>query len=163
MKKQLLLALLLIGTLCSISAQETVNDSINSIIRKHGLEQSQIMEIAGWITDVYGPRLTGSPMLDKATDWAVNQLKNWGYENVHLDEWGPFGRGWEMKHFEMHCETPMYFPIIAYPKAWSPQTNGTIKGEVVYLDASTEEELEKYKGKLKGKFVFIDTLRVLKE
>lgn len=163
MKKQLLLALLLIGTLCSISAQEPVNDSINTIIRKHGLEQSQVMEIAGWITDVYGPRLTGSPMLDKATNWAVNQLKNWGYENVHLDEWGPFGRGWEMKHFEMHCEAPMYFPIIAYPKAWSPPTNGTIKGEVVYLDASTEEELEKYKGKLKGKFVFIDTLRVLKE
>jgi hypothetical protein len=102
-------------------------------------------------------------MLDKATAWAQQQLKEWGYQNVHLDEWGPFGRGWEMEHFEMHCQAPSYFPIIAYPKAWSPTTNGTVQGEVVYLDAATEEDLAKYKGKLKGKFVFIDTLRVLKE
>ena len=52
------------------------------VIRKHGLEQSQVMDIASWITDVYGPRLTGSPMLDKATDWAVKTLKSWGMKNV---------------------------------------------------------------------------------
>jgi hypothetical protein len=161
--KHLILSSLLLCLALSLPAQEPVSDSINTLLRKHGLDNSQVMEIAGWITDVYGPRLTGSPMLDKATDWAVNQLKTWGYENVRLDEWGPFGRGWEMKHFEMHCEAPMYFPIIAYPKAWSPSTKGTIKGEVIYLDASTEEELKQYEGKLKGKFVFIDTLRTLKE
>lgn len=127
------------------------------------MERSQVMDIAAWITDVYGPRLTGSPMLDKATEWAQQQLKDWGCQNVQLDEWGPFGRGWEMEHFDMHCEAPMYFPIIAYPQAWSPSTNGTVTGEVIYLNASTEEDLEKYKGKLKGKFVLIDTLRALKE
>ncbi len=121
------------------------------------------METASWLTDVYGPRLTGSPMLDKAAEWAQQQLKDWGYQNVHLDEWGPFGQGWEMEHFEMHCTAPSYFPIIAYPKAWSPSTNGTVTGEVIYLDASTEEELDSYRGKLKGKFVLIDTSRVLKE
>ncbi len=163
MKKTILLFCLQSLFLVSLLAQEPVNDEVNTVIRKHGLDQSQVMDIASWITDVYGPRLTGSPMLDKATDWAMKQLKDWGYQNVHLDEWGPFGRGWEMKHFEMHCEAPMYFPIIAYPKAWSPSTNGTVKGEVVYLNASTEEELEQYKGKLKGKFVLIDTIRVLKE
>ena len=165
MKKTLLLTLgFQLFFISSFLAQENSEEpTIVDVIRKHGMEQSQVMETASWITDVYGPRLTGSPMLDKATDWAVNQLKEWGYENVHLDEWGPFGRGWEMKHFEMHCEAPMYFPIIAYPKAWSPSTNGTIKGEVVYLDAGSEEELEKYRGKLEGKFVFIDTIRVLKE
>jgi hypothetical protein len=163
MKKRLLLSVLGWALFLPLFAQEQVNDSINAIIRKHGMEKSQVMEIASWITDVYGPRLTGSPMLDKATDWAVNQLKEWGYENVQLDEWGPFGRGWEMKHFEMHCDAPMYFPIIAYPKAWSPPTKGTLKGEVIYLDANSEEELAQYKGKLKGKFVLIDTVRVLKE
>lgn len=161
-RTQSLLFLALLATL-PLSAQEPVNDSIVAVIKKHGLDQSKVMETAAMITDVYGPRMTGSPMLDKATDWAVRQLKDWGYENVHLDEWGPFGRGWELEHFEMHCQAPMYFPVIAYPKAWSPSTNGTISGEVVYLDASTEEDLEKYKGKLKGKFVMIDTLRVLKE
>ncbi len=144
-------------------AQEEVNEDINKIIRKHGLDESQVMEIASWLTDVHGPRLTGSPQLDKATKWAQEELKKWGMENVHLHEWGPFGRGWEMNHFEMHCTAPMYFPIIAYPKAWSPGTNGKISGEVIYLDAGTEEELEQYRGKLKGKFVLIDTIRGLKE
>ncbi len=158
--------LLLLAFSClsvQVFTQEISEDSIISVIKKHGLEKSKVMDIAAWITDVYGPRLTGSPMLDKATNWAQQQLKDWGYQNVHLDEWGPFGRGWEMEHFEMHCVAPSYFPIIAYPKAWSPSTKGTIQGEVVYLDAATEEDLAKYKGKLKGKFVFIDTLRVLKE
>ena len=146
MKKQLLLAALLICSITSaISAQEPVNDSIITIIKKHGMDQSRVMETAAMITDVYGPRMTGSPMLDKATTWATQQLKDWGYQNVHLDEWGPFGRGWELKHFEMHCEAPSYWPIIAYPKAWSPSTKGTVTGEVVYLDASTEEDLEKYR------------------
>ena len=144
-------------------AQDTANEELNTIIRKHGMEQSQVMETASWLCDVYGPRLTGSPMLDKATDWAVNQLKDWKLENVHTESWGPFGRGWELEHFSMHAEAPNYFPIIAYPKAWSPSTNGKISGEVIYLDAATEEELETYRGKLKGKFVMIDTLRELKE
>lgn len=164
MKKQTYLVLLLLcGFFTTVQAQETVNDSIISIIKKHGLDQSQVMKTAEMITDVYGPRLTGSPMLDKATAWAQKQLTDWGYQNVHLDEWGPFGRGWELKHFEMHCEAPSYWPIIAYPKAWSPSTKGQVKGEVIYLNASTIEDLDKYKGKLKGKFVMIDTLREIKE
>ncbi|MBI5917269.1 MAG: M20/M25/M40 family metallo-hydrolase [Bacteroidetes bacterium] len=163
MKKLLLLALLQGSFLLTLSAQEPVNDSIIAVIKKHGMDKSKVMETASMITDMYGPRLTGSPMLDKATNWAVQQLKDWGYQNVHLDEWGPFGRGWELKHFEMSCEGPSYWPIIAYPKAWSPSTKGLVKGEVVYLNASTVEDLEKYKGKLKGKFVLIDTLRALKE
>lgn len=149
---------------CTLAwSQEPVNDSINTIIRKHGLEKSQVMDIAGWMTDVYGPRLTGSPMLDKATDWAVKTLKEWGMENVHTESWGPFGRGWELEHFEMHAIAPSYYPIIAYPKAWSPSIKGKAEGGVIYLDAASEEELEAYRGKLKGKFVLLDTIRMVKE
>lgn len=144
-------------------AQEKVDSDVNKVIRKHGLEQSQVMDIASWMTDVYGPRLTASPMLDKATEWAVKYLKDMGMQNVHTEDWGPFGRGWELKHFEMHASAPNYFPIIAYPKAWSPSTKGTLSGEVIYLDAGSEEDLAKYKGKLKGKFVLMDTARVLEE
>lgn len=165
-KLHLLLCFQLMAFSLVFSQEKTEDEqapSVNDIIRKHGMDQSQVMELASWMCDVYGPRLTGSPMLDKATEWAQGQLKEWNMQNVHLDEWGPFGRGWQMNHFEMHCEAPMYFPIIAYPKAWSPSTNGTIKGEVIYLDAANEEELAAYKGKLTGKFVFIDTIRTLKE
>ncbi|MBT8189358.1 MAG: M28 family peptidase [Saprospiraceae bacterium] len=155
MKKIVLLLPLLILSFF-IHAQEEGPEVID-IIKKHGLEETEVMEIASWLTDVYGPRLTGSPMLDKATEWVQSELKEWGMSNVHLHEWGPFGRGWQMDHFEMHAAEPSYWPIIAYPKAWSPSVKGT--AEVVYLQIREEEDIAKYKGKLNGKFVLIDTIR----
>ena len=149
------LALLMLG---SLNAQEEVD--VVDVIKKHGLDQSHVMEIASWMTDVYGPRLTGSPMLDKATDWAKSELESWGMSNVHLDEWGPFGRGWQLDGFSMHAMAPTYWPLIAYPKAWSPSVKGT--GEVIYLDIKEEEDIAKYKGQLSGKFVMIDTIRDVK-
>lgn len=163
MKKLSLLLLLVTATSFSLLAQDAPNPTLNTAIRKHGMEKSQVMDIASWVCDVYGPRLTGSPMLDKATDWAQKTLKDWGMSNVHLEAWGPFGRGWEFSHFEMHATAPSYFPIIAYPKAWSPSTKGLVSGEVIYLQADDEADLEKYKGKLKGKFVFLDTIRTINE
>jgi hypothetical protein len=155
--KNTVLSLLVFCTFLTSYGQEDVI----KIIKKHGLEESQVMEIASWITDVYGPRLTGSPMLDVATEWAVKELKDWGMQNVHLDEWGPFGRGWQLDHFEMHAVAPNYFPVLAYPKAWSPSVTGS--GEVIYINARTEEELMSYKGKLGGKFVMVDTIRNIDE
>ena len=163
MKKLSLLLLLVTAASFSLLAQDAPNPTLNTAIRKHGMEKSQVMDIASWVCDVYGPRLTGSPMLDKATDWAQKTLKDWGMSNVHLEAWGPFGRGWEFSHFEMHATAPSYFPIIAYPKAWSPSTKGLVSGEVIYLQADDEADLEKYKGKLKGKFVFLDTIRTINE
>ncbi|MBK8506782.1 MAG: M20/M25/M40 family metallo-hydrolase [Saprospiraceae bacterium] len=163
-KAYLAFCLLVVMTIPNlIRAQENIDDSINQLIRKHGLEQGEVMEIASWITDVYGPRLTGSPMLDKATEWAVKTLEGMQMKNVHLEEWGPFGRGWQLDHFELHCTAPSYFPLIAYPKAWSPSTDGEISGEVIYLDAASSKSLNQYKGKLKGKFVLLDTIRKVEE
>jgi len=138
-------------------------DSVLQIIRKHGLKESKVMDIAWNITDGNGPRLTGSPGIKKARTWAQSELKSWGMNNVHEEAWGPFGNGWELKNFSMNCRAPYYFPIIAYPKAWCPAVKGTLTGEVIYLDAGTVEELAKYKGKLKGKFVLLDTVRVVEE
>ncbi|MBX2927099.1 MAG: M20/M25/M40 family metallo-hydrolase [Saprospiraceae bacterium] len=159
--KNLRYCLLLLGAVLALnlSAQDKADETLNKAIRKHGLEQSQAMDIAGWLTDVHGPRLTGSPQLDRATEWVVATLKSWGMENVHTEEWGPFGRGWELKRFHLDCDAPVPFPVIAYPKAWSPSTKGRITGEVVYLEAGTEEELAPYKGRLKGKFILLDTIR----
>lgn len=162
MKKIILLSLFNL-CLTFAFAQKQANEEINTIIKKHGLEESEVMETASMMMDVYGPRLTGSPMLDKATDWAQKTLKDWGMQNVHLEEWGPFGRGWELEHFSMNAHTPNYWQLIAYPKAWSPSTDGVVTGEVIYLEADEEADLEKYKGKLKGKFVLLDTIRNTKE
>ena len=158
---KILYLLLALSISWSISAQDSIPVNIEDIIKKHGLENSQVMETASWITDVYGPRLTGSPQLDKATEWAISELMKWGMQNVHLHEWGPFGRGWELTHFEMHAELPSYWSIIAYPKAWSPPVSGS--GEAIYLDIHDEEDIEDYRGKLAGKFVLMDTIRDIDE
>lgn len=135
----------------------------NKEFRRIGLEESRVMELASYICDVYGPRLTGSAKLDKAQDWAVAELKKMGMSNVVKEEWGQFGRGWHLEHFEMHAWSPDYWPVLAYPKAWVPSTKGQVSGEVIYLQANTVEELDKYKGKLKNKFVLLDTIRDVKE
>lgn len=161
MKKMVLMGAmiaLLSGALWAQDAKDPLEH-----IRKEGMDNSQVMDIASWMTDVYGPRLTGSDMLDKATGWALDRLKAMGLQNVHTEEWGPFGRGWELEHFEMHAVAPSYFPVMAYPRAWSPSTNGMVQGEVVYLQANNAEDLEKYRGQLKGKFVLLDTLRTVSE
>ena len=143
-------------------AQEPVDENINTIIRKHGMDESRVSDIASWITDVFGPRLTGSPQLDKATEWAVSTLHSWGMQNIQLDEWGPFGRGWELEHFELHANSGgTYWPVIAYPKAWSGSVSG--EGEVIYLNVRSEADLKTYEGKLAGKFVLMDTIRNVKE
>ena len=156
--------LLILTSLCiglSGIAQELSNDSIVSIIKRQGLENSQVMDYASWMTDVCGPRLTGSPGLDNATTWVAKKMSDIGMTNVHLQEWGPFGRGWEMTHFELHMESPTYAPLIAYPKAWSPSATGT--AEAIYLDAKTVDELDNYKGKLAGKIVLLDSIREVEE
>lgn len=162
MKKFFLLLLLLLLTFSlSIQSQESKTTDVIDIIKKHGMEKSNVMEIAHWITDYNGPRLTGSPGLDNATKWVVEELNSWGMNNVHLQEWGPFGRGWEMTHFEMHVNTPNYWPIIAYPKAWSSSASG--EGEVVYLDIKDKNDIEKYRGQLSGKFILIDSMLHINE
>ncbi|MCB0645753.1 MAG: M28 family peptidase [Saprospiraceae bacterium] len=156
----LLLFMILSGTMF---AQSDAATDINKIIRKHGMEQSKVAEISSMICDVHGPRLSGSQGLADARKWAESTLKEWGMANVKQEAWGPFGRGWELKHFEMHASSPQYWQVIAYPKAWSPSTKGLVSGEVIYIEATEEADLEKYKGKLKGKFVLFDPKRETKE
>jgi carboxypeptidase Q len=120
---------------------------------------SQIMEMVGYLTDVTGPRLTGSPNLKRAEDYAQDKLRDWGVANAHLESWGPFGRGWSLEGLTANMLSPSFSPLIAYPKAWSPGTSGTVRGEAVLLDVKTPAEIEKYKGRLRGKIVLFSPAR----
>ncbi|HLG16903.1 MAG TPA: M20/M25/M40 family metallo-hydrolase [Blastocatellia bacterium] len=139
--------------------QEKVDTATIDKIKEEGLKRSQVMEILSYITDVSGPRLTGSPNIRVAQEWAKAKLTEWGLQDAHLEAWGPFGRGWSLEGFTAAMVKPHFSPLIAYPKAWSPSTNGTVRGEVVYLNAKTEADLDKYKGKLKGAIVMIAPAR----
>jgi hypothetical protein len=137
------------------------NDPIEKI-KDEGLNRSQVMQTLSYLTDVIGPRLTGSPGLKRANEWTRDKLTAFGLQNAHLEAWGPFGRGWTLKRFSAQVVEPQAIPLIAYPKAWSPGTNGPLTGEVVYVDAKDEAGLEQYKGKLKGAIVLTTVPREIK-
>src|SRR5471030_1944485 len=158
MKVKLLCSCLLIaGSMGAAFAQDTPDPTMTQRIRDEGLNHSQVMDIAFHLTDASGPRLAGSPALKRAQDWAVNQLKTWGMVNAKREAWGKFGKGWEVQKNYAAMTVPYYHAIIAIPKAWTPGTNGPIRAEVMYVKADTVTDLEKYKGKLKGKVVILDT------
>lgn len=136
-----------------VAAQETVDLQVVQRIRREGLEYSKVMDLMSYLCDVYGPRLSESPQYRKAGEWVVKTLKELGLENAKMEPYGTFGRGWELQRFYGAMIAPQYMPLIAYPKAWTSGTNGVVKGNAVFLDVKKAEDLNKYKGKIKGVIV----------
>lgn len=131
-------------------------------IKEEGFKRSQVMEITSYLTDVYGPRLTGSPNIKGAADYAVRTLTGWGLVKVRLEPWGPFGRGWSNVRFVAHAIAPQVYPLIGYPKAWTPGTNGPVKAEAVIAVIESDKDFDTYRGKLKGKFVLTEPKQEVK-
>ena len=144
------------------SVPEKFDSAAVAQIKDEGMNRSQVMELLSYLADVYGPRLTGSPGYNRAAEWAREKLASWGLQDSHLEAWGPFGRGWSLNKYSANVIGSQVFPLISYPKAWSPGTKGTISGEVIYLDSKKDSTLESYRGKLKGKFVLISDPREIK-
>ncbi len=124
-------------------------------IKDEGFNHSQVMDNLFNLTDVSGPRLTGSMNLKHAQEWAIKQLKDWGIINDTIEPWGGFGRGWEINKSYLAMTVPYYQPLIAIPKAWTPGTNGLITAQAVVIKIDSVQELDKFKGKLKGKIVVL--------
>ncbi|MCE7069186.1 hypothetical protein LZG74_02680 [Dyadobacter sp. CY327] len=136
-------------------AQE-VDQAAIAKIRKEGMENSKVKEIAHQLTDVSGPRLTNSPGFQRAAEWSVSELKKWGLQNSRIEEWGEFGKGWQVEKSYLAMTKPYYMPFIAIPKAWTSGTKGPMTGEVVVVNIQNEEDLAKYAdGKLNGKIVLV--------
>lgn len=123
-------------------------------IREEGLKRSEVMATVLALTDLNGARLTGSPGLQRASEWARRQLGTWGLANPRFETWDPFGRGWVLKRFSLQAFTPEAMPVIAHPRAWSPSVpDGKVEGEVVYVDIKGAADLERYRGQLRGKII----------
>ena len=148
-----------VGTRAQTSPEKVDVDAINRI-KDEALQRSQVMETVGYLTDVIGPRLTGSPGLKKAQSYTLELMRKWGLSNAHAEAWD-FGRGWSLDGFAASMTAPTFSSLIAYPKAWSPATNGPVRGEVVLMDVRTAADLEKYRGKLKGKIVLVAPARAV--
>lgn len=153
---RLLLSLLLVAVLQpAINAQEKNDLAAIDKIKKEGLDNSKVMDIAFHLTDGSGPRLTASPGFIRAANWAKEQLSSWGLTNAHLEPWGEFGKGWEQTKCYVAIRSPYYVPLIAMPMAWTGSTpgNAPLTGEVVVIRANDTTELANYAGKLKGKII----------
>ncbi|MBC8137914.1 MAG: M20/M25/M40 family metallo-hydrolase [Fibrella sp.] len=144
----------------SAPATDATSDPL-ARIRDEGINRSRVMETISYLSDVIGPRLTNSPGMKRANLWTASKLTEWGLANAHQEAWGPFGRGWSLQKFSAQVLGATPFPLIAYPKAWSPGIKGTLTAPVVYFNPTTEAALASYKGKLKGAIVLNGTMREL--
>lgn len=146
--------LLGIGVVISLNlaawSQEKVDLEMVTRIRYEGFHNSKVMELASGLMDGIGPRLTGSPNAKRANEWTRDQFTSFGLSNAHLEAWGPFGRGWTNEYVNVRMTTPDVAPLIAYAKAWTPGTNGVLKGKCIRVKIEDKKDFDKYKGKLAG-------------
>jgi len=125
-------------------------------IKQEGLKYSQIEELAFGLTDLAGPRLTGSTGLNKANEWAKKKMEELGFQNVRIEPAGKFTNGgWDNLKTYAAMTAPYYVNFACNPVAWTGSTNGVVKAEVTLIDVKTEADLDKYKGKLNGKIVLL--------
>src|SRR5688572_30231346 len=175
MRFRIAAALLLAGiaaTTVRALGDERIDYEVNARIRKEGRERSQIMRTLHFLTDVYGPRLTGSPNHKNAAEWALTQLREWGLENAHLEPW-EFGHpGWLNERFAGHITSPVKDSLVGEVLAWTPSTNGTVAGRAIRIEpprcrpaennresCPTREELTLYldsaRDRVKGRMVLV--------
>jgi carboxypeptidase Q len=139
----------------AVAQQETVDMSMMQRIRTEENDHSQIAWIAHQLTDVMGPRLTGSPAFDRAAAWAVQTLQGWGLTAAAKESWGAFGKGWATNYAYAALKTPYYQPIIIYPRAWTPGTGGMVTGRILVLDAMDSAHVAKAGDAVKGAIILV--------
>jgi carboxypeptidase Q len=156
------LAVFALAATLPLFAADTPDLTMQTRIRQEGFRNSKVMDIASGLMDYVGPRLTGSPNMKRANEWTRDKLTELGLSNAHLEQWGPFGRGWSYQSCSVRLVSPDIAQLWALPRAWAPGTNGPVRGTPVKMKIEKVEDIEKYKGKLAGKIVLNGDARDLK-
>jgi len=162
LNRRVIALFLILSLLCLPVAAQNGSGDLLSRIRKEAMERSQIMPTMHMFTDVYGPRLTGSPNHKAAAEWAVKQMTAWGLENAHLEAWDFSHSGWLNERLTAHLISPVKDPLVCEVLAWTPSTKGTVQAKALQLippARATQEQLDiflnNYKAKVRGKIVLI--------
>ncbi len=127
-------------------------DMMNKI-RFEGLQHSRVAKLAAYLSDVIGPRPTGSPEIARANAWAADRMKEWGLANVALEPYENFGLGWAPRYVSAHLLEPHYAPLIAISVEWGSSTKGKIVGAPLCVEIKSKADFAKYKGRLAGRIV----------
>src|SRR4051812_23965335 len=117
------------------------------------------MQTLSELADGIGPRLTNSPNQRRAADWAAAKMKGYGLQNVHIEPWGQFGKGWSYQIAHVRMTSPDIAELIALPKAWTISTSGVVKGKAIHTEFKSKADFDKYRGKLAGLIVFNGEMR----
>jgi carboxypeptidase Q len=128
--------------------------AIRAIVRE-GTSRSHAAADLQYLTDVIGPRLTGSAAMRRANDWSAERFRAYGADSVWLEPW-TFGASWERGPATLTLLAPHRRQLVTYSWAWAPGTNGPVAGDVAYVDARTVAEFgRRFAGRLAGKWVMI--------
>ncbi len=130
-------------------------------VRDEATTRSKVYEHVWWLSEVYGPRVTGTPAFAQASEWAMKQFRDWGLANVHQERWS-FGQGWSIQRFSATMVEPQPAVLIGAPRNFSPSTSGPVASEVVRVDVGSEADLAKYAGTLRGKIVVMQPARAVR-
>ena len=156
------LAIIIVAAAASVATEERIDLDVYWKIRQEATSNSKILETVHVLTDVYGPRLTGSPNLKAAGEWAIERLHAWGLKNGHLEPWD-FGRvGWTNERLSAHIVSPVKDALVAEVLAWTPGTSGVVRGQAIQLtlpQRPTREaltaHLDQFKDSVKGRIVLM--------
>ena len=134
-------------------AQPVDRVAVNGIIDQ-GLNHSEVMQTAAWLTDRIGGRMTNSPQMREAERWSQQQFRDWGLSNVRAEGF-EFGRGWSIVRSSARMTAPRPIDLRAIPVAWTPSTNGVISAGVVVAPITDVDDFDKWRGKLSGRIVML--------
>jgi carboxypeptidase Q len=143
------------------ASAENVDLAVVQRIKAEAFQRSRVMEHVFFLSDVYGPRPTGSANHRAAAQWAERTLKGWKLANVHLDKWGVVEQPWSYTRFSAHLLEPVTAPLIGYPAVGTPGFDGPVTADVALAPVAKISDLAKYKGRLRGKFVLVTAAQAL--
>ena len=147
----------------TLSAQTSVplDPATIARVRDEATVRSKAHEHVWWLSEVFGPRVTGTPAFAQASDWAMTQFRAWGLANVHQERWA-FGQGWTIERFSATMTAPQPAVLIGAPRNFSPSTAGPVTSDVVHVKAASEADLAAYRGTLRGKIVIMQPVRAVR-
>src|SRR5688572_7882690 len=156
------LGTLVLAAVTGAAAQERVDQDMFWKFRQEGTNNSKILQTLHVLTDVYGPRLTGSPNLKAAGEWAIEQMHAWGLKAGRLEPWDFNRVGWTNERLTAHLVSPVKDALVVEALGWTPGTNGVVRGSTVQITlpqrptrAVLTAHLDALRPAVKGKMVLV--------
>ena len=150
MRTPLCILILSLVVLPADLAAQAVDLDMVARIREEGLQRSQLPNTFSYMTDVLGARLTNSRDMDRAQEWVIGEMEEMGLVNAAREPFMDYGMSWDNEYVSLHLLEPDYQPMVGYPIAHTPSTDGKQRLEVVIADVQTRQDLDRYRGRLRG-------------